>query len=67
MNKFSKWLKTFVFGEGEQEKEDGYAVLKMEGVKLEAGLNDDEDIERLITALETERKLRKKRELVDLR
>ena len=64
MNKLFNSLKRFVFPDDDN---DGYIIMKIDGVKLEADLNDDDEIDFILSVLEKKREIRRKRELVEFR
>jgi hypothetical protein len=64
MNKLFNRLKRFAFPDDDN---DDYIIMKIDGVKLEANLNDDDEIDFILSVLEKKREIRRKRELVELR
>ena len=64
MNKLLNRLKRFAFPDDDN---DGYIIMKIDGVKLEADLNDDDEIDFILSVLEKKREIRRKRELVEMR
>ena len=63
MNKLLNRLKRFAFPDDDN---DGYIIMKIDGVKLEADLNDDDEIDFILSVLEKKREIRRKRELEEL-
>ena len=49
MNKLLNRLKRFAFPDDDN---DGYIIMKIDGVKLEADLNDDDEIDFILSVLE---------------
>ena len=64
MNKLLNRLKRFAFPDDDN---DGYIIMKIDGVKLEADLNDDDEIDFILSVLEKKREIRRKRELEEPR